>query len=482
MKSMDWRFRMDRENFIRVIQDSGVVGAGGAGFPSYAKIDKRTEILLLNCAECEPLLKLHRQLLEKHTYEILKTLRMIADFVDAKEVIVGIKQEYKAAVWVLQQWIDEAPCCPKSMDNNDEITGIRLHLLDSIYPAGDEMVLIYEATGKVVRQGDLPIEEGVIVFNVETVYNIYLALEKEQPVSSKVISVVGEVKNPVTVRVPIGCTLSEVVTLAGGATVKTPVYLVGGPMMGNIGSDAQPVTKTTNAIIVLPEDHMLVQSKRRSPSIDLKRAASVCCQCQMCSDLCPRNALGHPIEPHKFMRSASNRDFQDTNAFINTLFCSSCGLCEMYSCPQGLAPRSLMAEYKSGLRKAGIRPPEIVKEAKVKESREYRKVPEERLEARLGLTVYNKDASLDPREFTAGQVKIPLSQHIGIPAKPCVKKGEIVKTGQMIGEPAKGLSVGVHASIDGQVTEVTNAYIVIRNQDRKVVGLHEKYRNRHDRV
>ena len=101
---------------------------------------------------------------------------------------------------------------------------------------GDEVVLIYEATGRVVRPGGLPIEQGVIVFNVETIYNVYRALEKQMPVTDKYVSVVAEVSRPVTVRVPIGCTLDEVVEQAGEITTKDAVYFVGGPMMGRIAA------------------------------------------------------------------------------------------------------------------------------------------------------------------------------------------------------------------------------------------------------
>ncbi len=166
------------------------------------------------------------------------------------------------------------------------------------------------------------------------------------------------------------------------------------------------------------------------------------------------------------MRSAANKDFQDTNVFLNTFFCSSCGLCENFSCPQGLSPRSLIADYKLGLRKAGVKPPANVESAPVEESREYRKAPEERLEARLGLSVYNVDAPLQPEDFWRKEqrihkVKILLSQHIGAPAVPTVEKGAQVKCGQRIADPAQGLSVGIHASVDGRVQEVTERYIVI---------------------
>ena len=333
--------------------------------------------------------------------------------------------------------------------------------MDEVYPAGDEVVLIYEVTGKVVRPGGIPIECGVAVFNVETVYNVYRALKKNTPVVDKLVSVVAEVNKPVTVRVPIGCTIDEVVALAGGQSIKNAVYFIGGPMMGRIGTGAEPVTKTTNAVLVLPEDHLIIQKKKRKASIDLKRAAASCCQCTMCTDLCPRNRLGHPIEPHKFMRAATCKDVQDTNIFVNTLFCSSCGLCEMYSCMQSLSPRSLMADYKSGLRAAGVKPPQGVIPKPVGEEREYRKVPMERLMARLDLTKYNKEAPLNDEVVDMKKVRIMLSQHIGAPATAVVKVGDKVERGQMIAEPGKGLSVAIHASISGTVTDVNEKYVVI---------------------
>lgn len=444
---------MDIVTLKQILQNEGVAGAGGAGFPTYAKLDERAEIILMNCAECEPLLKLHRQLLEHHAEEILRTFQMIAQTVGASEAVIGIKREYKATLKAIDRYIDAYP-------------NMRVQLLDSAYPMGDEVVLIYEATGRVIRPGGLPIEEGVAVFNVETVYNIYRAVEKNIPVQDKLVSVVGEVERPITLRVPIGASVRDVVAYAGEIKVKNPAYLIGGPMMGNLGDENTTVTKTTNAIIVLDKNHSLIQRKNRNTAIDLKRAASSCCQCETCTSLCPRHALGHPIEPHKFMRSAANQDFQDTNVFINTMFCSSCGLCENFSCPQGLAPRTLITEYKNGLRKAGVKPPADVQPSAVLKSREYRKVPEERLAARLGVSKYDVDAPLQLDAFwkenqQIHKVKIRLSQHIGAPAVACVEKGAVVKAGDKIAEPGKGLSVAIHASIDGVVQEVTSEYITI---------------------
>ena len=387
---------MEMKELSNILQQNGIVGAGGAGFPTYAKLNGNAETIILNCAECEPLLRLHRQLLEKYAREIVSTYHMMGQAMGSKDIVIGIKKAYKGAIAALNECIGD-------------YEGVRLGLLDEVYPAGDEVVLIYEVTGKVVAPGGLPIQSGVAVFNVETVYNVYRAINKNTPVVDKLVSVVAEVNKPVTVRVPLGCTIEEVVQMAGGVTTKNAVYFVGGPMMGNIGTGAQPVTKTTNAILVLPENHLIIQKKKRKASIDLKRAAASCCQCTMCTDLCPRNRLGHPIEPHKFMRAATCKDMQDTDTFINTMFCSSCGLCEMYSCMQGLAPRSLMADYKAGLRAAGIRPPQGVVPKPVGEEREYRKVPMERLMARLDLTKYNKEAPLNDEVADVKKVRIMLA-------------------------------------------------------------------------
>lgn len=439
---------MEMKELSNILQQNGIVGAGGAGFPTYAKLDERAETIILNCAECEPLLRLHRQLLEKHAREIVETFHMMGQAVGAKDIVIGIKKAYKKTIEALNECIGD-------------YEGVRLGLLDEVYPAGDEVVLIYEVTGKVVRPGGLPIESGVAVFNVETVYNVYRAVKRGTPVVDKLVSVVAEVNNPVTVRVPLGCTIEEVVQMAGGVTTKNAVYFVGDSMMGNIGTGSQPVTKTTNAVLVLREDHLIIQKKKRKASIDLKRAAASCCQCTMCTDLCPRNRLGHPIEPHKFMRAATCKDMQETEVFINTMFCSSCGLCEMYSCMQGLSPRSLMAEYKAGLRANGVRPPQGVVPKPVGEEREYRKVPMERLMARLDLTKYNKEAPLNDEVVDMKKVKILLGQHIGAPASAVVKAGDKVEAGQMIAEPGKGLSVAIHASISGTVTEVSDKYVII---------------------
>ena len=440
---------MNFDELVALIKQNGIVGAGGAGFPTYAKLDKRADTIILNCAECEPLLKLHRQLLERYAYEILSALDLIAKTVGAKDVIIGVKGSYTGAIEAVEEYI-------ASFEN------IRIHKLREMYPAGDEIVLIYQTTGRRPQPGALPISVGVTVFNVETVYNVYCALNGS-PVTHKYVTVAGEVKNPVTLRVPLGTTVKELVSLAGGATVENPAYLFGGPMMGRLGPSSAPVTKTFNAVIVLPSDHVIVQRKNTKTSIDMKRAMAACCQCSYCTDLCPRHLLGYPIDPHAFMRVVSNYTPSDTQPIIDGLFCSGCGLCEAYSCGQGLSPRMLLDAFKGKLRAAGVQPPKDIPLRDVSPAIDFRSVPVARLAARLGLTKYNKTAPMDEeREISPRIVKIMLSQHIGVPAVPCVKKGATVLEGQLIASAADGkLSVNIHSSVKGRVKEITDKFIMI---------------------
>lgn len=441
---------MELSQLVEIMRSNGVAGAGGAGFPSYAKLDKRADTIILNCAECEPLLKLHRQVLETYALEIMSTLAIIADAVEAEQVIIAIKPSYKGAIEAVKAHLGEYP-------------KIRIGLLPEIYPAGDEVITIYETTGRVVAPGALPITQGVTVFNVETVYNVYNAINNSHPVTSKYITIAGEVKNPITLKAPLGVTYGELIALAGGATVDEYMLVGGGPMTGRIVTESDVVTKTSNAVLVMPKNAYIIQKKTTPLQVNMHRAMAACCQCHFCTDLCSRHLLGHPIEPHRFMRAISNGQTTDTVAYVNTFFCSACGLCEMYSCGQGLSPASMIAQAKANLRKNGVTPPKDVELKPVNSQRSFRRVPMERLTARLGLAKYDVPAPLNDALVAAKDVKIMLSQSIGAPSVAAVKVGDTVKIGDVVGAAPEGkLGVAVHASIDGVVAEVTDKYVVVR--------------------
>lgn len=435
---------MELAKLKELLLTAGVVGAGGAGFPTYAKLSDKAETVILNCAECEPLLKLHRQVLEKYTASILDALSEIVKATGAKRGIVAIKEHYKDTVEAVNYEIENYPL-------------LSVCLLRSVYPSGDELVLIKDVTGKTVKPGALPISEGVIVCNVETAFNVGKAI-KGEPVTEKFVTVAGEVRNPVTLRVPIGTETSELIAAAGGVTIEDPAYIFGGLMMGKIGSKRDPVTKTTNAVIVLPSDHSAVLNKKRDPRISLRRAMSVCCQCRSCTELCSRHIAGYPVEPHAVMRIFSNGGKGDLSVIPGAMSCSGCGLCEAYSCPQGLSPKAIIAEIKAAARKNGIKPPpqELLPNDPLAQ---FRRVSVDRLTSRLGVKKYDKPAPIT-EGFKTDKVRILLSQHIGAPSVPCVSVGDTVKKNGVIASAKEGaLGVNIHASVSGTVTAVTEKYI-----------------------
>lgn len=439
---------MELTNLKDILKQSGVVGAGGAGFPSYAKLDSKAETILLNCAECEPLLKLHRQVLEKFSYEIMTALDIVSKAVGAKEVKICIKGSYKGAIEAVNSYID-------AFENFD------VCFLPEIYPAGDEVVLIYEATGKRVPPGGIPINIGCIVYNVETMLNIYYATTQNKSVTHKYVTVAGEVKNPKTLLAPVGITYGELISACGGATVKDVELLAGGPMTGKLAKLTDVVTKTSNAVLVLPKGHCIISNRQLKASIGMKRAMSSCCQCRMCTDLCPRNALGYPIDPSEFMKSASSGTVSRVAPMLDTFFCSQCGICELFACNQGLSPKTLIDVYRTELRKNGVKPP-VREIGEIKKDFKHRRVSMMRLISRLNLSKYNVPAPISEEVVKAKRVKIMLAQHIGAPSVPKVKKGDVVCLGDVLANvPGNALGADIHSSVDGKVLEVNEKFILI---------------------
>lgn len=444
---------MNMVDLKKALFDGGVVGAGGAGFPTHAKLSDQAETVILNCAECEPLIKVDRQLMTGYIDEILTGMQMLVDAMSAGEGIIAVKKSYTAAIEAISS----------SLEN---YKSLKLHVLPDIYPAGDEVVLIYETTGKVVPQGKIPILVGCVVCNVETVLNLYRKVTDDTNVVTKFITVAGLVNKPVTVEVPNGITVQELIDMAGGVTTEEYTLLMGGPMTGRICSAHDVVTKTTKALLVLPPSCPPIEKRRRNSRMDIRNAMSVCSQCSMCTTLCPRNLLGQAIKPHEFMRAIANGITYDVDSYVNSFFCCSCGLCEMYSCHQDLSPRSLLDDCKAKLRAKGVKIPDKPNKP-VDSMREERKVPEHRLVHRLGLHKFDVAAPFVgcPREIKA--VKLMLRQNIGAPGVPVVKAGDYVGVGQLVAAPPEGaLGTCLHASIAGKVTAVTDNFISIKAESK----------------
>lgn len=437
---------MELSELVKIIKDNGVVGAGGAGFPSYAKLSGNPDYVLLNCAECEPLFRADRQLLHKYAPEIMKALSLVVKLLGAEKGIIAFKHTYTEAIQAANEALPEHPF-------------LETALIGSVYPAGDEVVLIYEVLHRVVPEGRLPMDVGVVVFNVETMYNVYRAVFLSQPVQEKFLTIGGAVKTPMTIRVPIGTSFSKVIAMAGGSTLQDFEVISGGPMTGRLASVNTVVTKTTKGILILPPEHLLVQRRRERMNHNINRIKSVCSQCQMCTDLCPRNLLGHRIEPHRIMRAIGDEVAFDITAYQGAMYCCDCGVCEAYACHQGLSPRNVIMELKRKLRINGM---EAKSDLKVNGQRDGRRVPSKRLTARLNLSVYENGAPMLEQILFTDEVEVRLDMHIGMPAVPVVEQGTMVRQGQLIAKAAEGrLSTNIHASINGVVSSVEKTGIRI---------------------
>ena len=303
-------------NLVELVQNAGIVGAGGAGFPTQVKLNCTVETVVVNGAECEPLLRVDQQLMALEAVKMLTALQAVMDQTQAKEGIIGLKKKYTDAIDAINK---ELSAFPK----------IKMHLLKNFYPAGDEQVLVYETTGRIVPEAGIPLNVGTLVINVETLINIYDIMVDNKPVMDTYLTLTGEVKNKLTTKVPLGITVREALELAGGTTIEDFVVINGGPMMGKIVDVESVITKTTKGLIVLAKDHPLIVSKTKSIKETMKMAGMACMQCNYCTELCPRYALGHNLEPHKLMRIAAYGSTCDTSTqATNAFLCCECGLCQ----------------------------------------------------------------------------------------------------------------------------------------------------------
>lgn len=428
------------------IREAGVVGAGGAGFPTHVKYNSQAEIVIVNGAECEPLLRTDQQLAARDPELLVKGLAAAMKASGAREGIIALKAKYQAAIAALQ------PHLKKDM---------RIGILRDIYPAGDEPITIWLTTGRRVPPGGIPINIGVIVNNVQTMMNIGRAMAGE-PVTSRTLTVTGVVAKPLTVTVPIGTPLIEVLAMAGTEPKSGLAIIDGGPVMGKVITDlTQPVTKTTGGLIVLPEDHPLIQKKQLPVGMAFQHARTVCEQCSMCTDLCPRHIIGHEISPHLLVRAVNYNYVGNPQMLTSALTCSECGLCEVYSCPVGISPRKINIALKAELRAKGIKyQGELGKEDSMAE---YRLIPSTRVAQRMGLAPwYHQDAPLVEEIYEPETVTLKMRQHIGAPAVPVVNEGDSVTKGTLVGDiPTDALGARVHASINGTVVKVTPEVVVI---------------------
>ncbi|MFH1453791.1 MAG: 4Fe-4S dicluster domain-containing protein [Armatimonadota bacterium] len=440
-------------NFVDKIKDAGVIGAGGAGFPSYVKYQSPdVDYIIANGAECEPLLCVDKHIMETKAKEIVGALSEAVEFLKAKGAFIALKGKNKDAVKALE-------CEISKIDKSR----IKVFILGDFYPAGDEFVMTYEVLKRIVPEGGIPIKVGTVVNNVFTFVNIYNAL-KGIPVTERIVTVNGRVKEPYTAYLPVGISVKDALKLAGGPEGGDYKVILGGPMMGKIIDDlSQPVTQTTSGIIVLPSDHVLIRRKERALATEARIGRSACDQCRMCTDTCPRYLLGHDLEPHMIMRTLPYKNIS-SDTVSSAYLCCECNLCAYYSCPLFLSPGVIAANLKKELASAGVKRQTSKKEDdyRIRIFRNYRRIPTGRLISRIGLADYKKDAKFKDIKIEPSKVKMPLKAHIGAPSMPSVKIGSKVKKDELIAKAPEGaLGVNLYASIDGKIADIKNGFIEI---------------------
>lgn len=448
-------------DFIRTVKEAGIVGAGGAGFPTHVKLNAKAEIFIVNAAECEPLIETDKYLCRTFAREIIAAVRVIAAHLGAQRAVIALKAKYKAEIAALTDAIAQAGA------------QIEIFPMRTFYPAGDEQTMVQQVTGRCVPERGLPLDVGAVVDNVGTVLGIWRAMQGEA-VTQKYLSVTGAVREPVMLHVPIGTAVTACIA-AAAPEISDYAVILGGPMMGRVlteraAIEAAAVTKTTGNLLVLPRDHYLITRAGRPIERIRAQAKSACVQCRMCTDLCPRYLLGHQIRPNLIMRNlyreaSMTDDNEYVRAFGDAMNCCDCGVCEMFACPMGLSPRKVNGYVKGRLRDKGLKVDRLL-EPQAHADIDMRHIPTGRLIARLGLSEYDGRHATACVTLTPDSVFVPFRQHIGKPAVPVRAAGDTVCSGDLLAAADEsGLSANIHASMDGIITEISAEGARIRRKE-----------------
>lgn len=314
-----------RDTIVRKINEMGVVGLGGATFPSHVKLmvpdGKKAEYLLINGVECEPYLTSDHRLMLERGEEMLIGIQILKKALGVNKAFIGIENNKPDAISHLKT------LCIK-------FEGIEVVPLKVKYPQGGEKQLIKAVVNREVPSGKLPIEVGCVVNNVGTAFAVYEAIQKNKPLIERVVTVTGKsVSKPANFMVRIGTPVSALIDQAGGLPDDTGKVISGGPMMGKaLTSLDAPVVKGTSGILIMPENE-----SRRAPQVN-------CIRCGRCITVCPMG-----LEPVLLAQLSENQLFERTEK-ERIMDCIECGSCH-YTCPAG---RPLLDYLRLGKNKTGI--------------------------------------------------------------------------------------------------------------------------------
>ena len=317
--------KLSKPELVSIIKEAGIVGMGGAGFPTHIKLnppaDKNIDSIIINAAECEPYLTCDYRLMLEKSNEIAIGLKIILQMFPGARGYIGIEDNKPDAIDVMKK-----ACVNLS---NVEVTP-----LITKYPQGAEKQLIYSITGRELSSGKLPADVSCIVQNVGSAYEIYNAVVNGKPLIERVLTVTGEaIKEPLNLRVRFGTSIDEVIQAAGGFK-ETPVKVIsGGPMMGMaLSSLNTPVIKGTSGILCLTKQQAKLEEE------------SSCIRCGKCMGVCPMNL--NPTKLNSLVLRGKYEDFEEYHG----MDCIECGCCS-YACP---AKRHLTQTFREGKRTVNI--------------------------------------------------------------------------------------------------------------------------------
>ncbi|HNU01705.1 MAG TPA: SLBB domain-containing protein [Acidobacteriota bacterium] len=420
-------------DLVARVRAAGVVGAGGAGFPAWRKLEGApgADTLILNGAECEPLLHADYYCLLHYGDKVLAAADVIRGLLGIRDVAVAVKKKRRRLREHLARLAAAYP-------------GFRMLELPDVYPSGDEHLLVQSATGRIVPQGGIPPAVGCLVQNVQSLAHIYDALDG-RPVTHRFVTIAGAVARPSTFEAPIGTPLAHLLEQSGGVTCPEPRFLAGGAMMGELVELDYGIRKTTSGILVLPAQNPAVEERVQSLERAARVSMSVCDQCFACTELCPRYLLGHDIQPHLLMRRAPQVLTQPADADHIGWYCCECGVCSLIACPLRITPRRLIGAMKRKLAPSAKRGKAVYA---LHPDYHRKGLPIRYVMARLDLARYDTANTFCGPAAGVDHVRIDLAEFGGGSAEPAVTAGQRVLPGEIVGQ---GRHTPFHASIGGVV-------------------------------
>lgn len=301
----------NREELLKAVRASGLVGLGGAGFPTHVKLnypeDKNVDTLIVNAAECEPFITVDYRECIENSRNVINGVFTLKKYLGFRQVIIAVEDNKPKAIEIFRKLIDES---------ND--LSIKIMALRSRYPQGAEKMMVLSATGRRVPPGKLPADVGCVVMNVASVAFIERYLETGKPLISRSLTVDGSaVRTPKNLRVPIGINIQDVIDYCGGFKEEPRKIICGGPMMGIAvcGTDA-PVCKQNNAVLAFADRKDAIKPERD------------CIRCGRCVEVCPMSLMPTLIERFAKVRDKDGLE----RSFVSV--CMECGSCA-YACPSG---------------------------------------------------------------------------------------------------------------------------------------------------